>query len=129
MVVSLLCLSIADGVLTLELLEFDCVEANPVMACLLDRGYFWFLIGKYALTAVGLPLLVVCENSRMFGTRFRVGFLIPTFIAAYLVLIFYQNSLFGAVRLAAEIRREPAAGSVRSILPVGVKSVGATPCE
>ena len=98
MVVSLLCLTIADGILTLELLEIHCVEANPVMACLLDRGHLWFVIGKYVLTAAGLPLLVVCKNFRMFGTRFRVGFLIPTFVALYLVLIFYQNSLFNAVR-------------------------------
>ena len=94
MVVILLCLTIADGVLTLELLDINCVEANPLMERLLLQGPLAFLLGKYVLTSAGLPLLVVFKHHPMFGTRFRVGFLIPVFIGLYLILLFYQGALF-----------------------------------
>ena len=96
MVVALLSLTIADGVLTLELLDFNSVEANPFMGHLLKRGPLAFLLGKYVLTAMGLPFLVVYKNYPMFGSRFRVGFLIPAFISLYLALVSYQWMLFRA---------------------------------
>ena len=46
------------------------------MAHLLGRGHHAFLAGKYILTAAGLPFLVVFKNYRLFGTRFRVGYLV-----------------------------------------------------
>ena len=52
-----------------------------------------FLIGKYVLTAVGLPLLLIFKNHCLFGTRFRVGYLILVIVALYLVLIAYQTIL------------------------------------
>ncbi len=93
MVVILLGLTIADGILTLELIEINCVEANPLMQRLLIRGPIAFLVGKYILTSAGLPLLVVYQHHPMFGTRFRVGFLIPVFIGLYLMLLSYQGAL------------------------------------
>src|SRR5436190_23815784 len=47
MVVILLCLTIVDGVLTIELLDVNSVEANPVMGQLLTQGHREFLLGKY----------------------------------------------------------------------------------
>jgi len=96
MVVTLLSLTIADGVLTLELLDFNSEEANPFMGHLLKRGPLAFLLGKYVLTAMGLPFIVVYKNYPMFNTRFRVGFLLPVFISMYLALISYQWMLFRA---------------------------------
>ena len=86
MIVGLLVLTIADGVLTIELLDISGEELNPFMAHLLDRGRLAFLAGKYILTAAGLPFLVVFKNYRLFGTRFRVGYLFPVFIGLYIVL-------------------------------------------
>jgi hypothetical protein len=94
MVVTLLALTIADGVLTLELVDINSEEANPIMALLLDRGVVTFLLGKYIMTAAGIPFLVVYKNYPLFRTRFRAGWLLPAFIALYLVLLFHQWTLF-----------------------------------
>ena len=90
MIVGLLGLTITDGVLTIELLDRNSEEFNPIMAQLLGRSHHAFLAGKYILTAAGLPFLVVFKNYRMFGTRFRIGYLFPAFVGLYLLLLSYQ---------------------------------------
>jgi hypothetical protein len=97
-IVTLLMLTIADGVLTIELLDTNSEEMNPVMARLLLHGHRAFLLGKYVLTAFGLPFIVVYKNYPMFGTRFRIGFLLPIFVGLYVVLIFYQARLLSVGR-------------------------------
>lgn len=82
-----------DGVLTLELVEANCREVNPVMGYLLARGPAPFLLGKYVLTAAGLPVLLIFKNHRLFRTFFRVGYLIPIFVLCYVALIAYQVQL------------------------------------
>jgi len=99
MIVTLLCLTIADGVLTIELLDTNSEEINPLMQHLLTRGHSAFLLGKYVLTAMGLPLIVVYKNHPFCGTRFRVGFLLPVFIGLYVTLISYQWILLEAGRI------------------------------
>ena len=94
-IVGVLVLCIVDGVLTIELLGVNSVEANPVMRFLLDRGHLPFMVGKYVMTAVGLPFLVVYKNWPLFGTRFRAGFLLPVFLGLYLALVTYQVHLLG----------------------------------
>jgi len=93
LIVGLLALTIADGVLTIELLDANSGEFNPLMAHLLERGHNAFLLGKFILTAAGLPFLVAYKNYPMFGTRFRAGFVLPVFVGLYLVLVFYQWKL------------------------------------
>jgi hypothetical protein len=101
MIVALLVLTIADGVLTIELLDTNSEEVNPVMAHLLVKGNNAFLIGKFILTAAGLPFLVAYKNHPMFGTRFRAGFFLPLFVSLYIVLVFYQARLFNVGRVAS----------------------------
>src|SRR5262249_19754912 len=98
LVVTLLCLSIADAVLTIDLLDANCEEINPLMGYFLAGGHFTFLLGKYILTAAGLPFIVVYGNHRLFGTRFRVAFLLPMFISLYLALVTYQWTLYPTSR-------------------------------
>jgi hypothetical protein len=93
-VVLLLALSIVDAAITLLLIQTGCEEINPVMNHLLNYGLLTFLVGKYILTAAGIPLLLVYKNYYLFGTRFRVGYLIPIFIGLYFCLIGYQLCLF-----------------------------------
>jgi hypothetical protein len=93
LIVVLLGLTIIDGVLTLELIDLNSEEANPIMAHLLTRGDRAFLMGKYIMTAAGLPFLVVYQHYPLFGSRFRVGWLLPAFIALYLILLFHQWTL------------------------------------
>ena len=92
MVVTLLGLTVVDGMLTLELLELNSEEANPFMGHLLKRGPLDFLLGKYVLTAMGLPFLVVYKNYPMFKSRFRIGFLLPVFISLYVAFSYYINA-------------------------------------
>jgi hypothetical protein len=97
LIMALIACTIVDGVITLQLLDGNCVEANPVMAFLLHRGYGAFFLGKYVLTVAGLPVLLVFKNYSLFGTRFRVGFLIPIFLGLYVLLLVYQLSLLQSV--------------------------------
>jgi hypothetical protein len=90
MIVGLLGLTITDGVLTIELLDRNSEEINPLMAHLLGRGHHVFLAAKYILTAAGLPFLVVFKNYRLFRTRIRIGYLFPAFLGLYLLLLSYQ---------------------------------------
>jgi hypothetical protein len=116
LVVALLGLTIADGVLTIELISLNSEEANPVMAHLLRHGESAFLVGKYIMTAAGLPFLVVYQHYPLCRTRFRVGWLLPVFVALYLVLLFHQWSLLqmgrptapGRIPASARIERDRA---------------------
>lgn len=99
-IVGLLGLTLVDGVLTIELLDTNSEELNPLMRHLLDRGYGAFFLGKYLLTASGLPLLLVYKNYPMFGTRFRVGYLLPLFLSLYLILTAYQVHLLNLGHVA-----------------------------
>lgn len=89
----LLILTVVDGTITILLLGMHCEEANPLMAYLIERGLLPFLLGKYALTAAGLPVLLIFKEHRMFGTCFRVGYLLPIFVGMYLLLLGHQIQL------------------------------------
>lgn len=93
LVVILLVLSVCDAAITLILIEDGCEEINPLMIHLLNIGPLAFLIGKYILTAIGIPLLLVFKNHYLFRTHFRVGYIIPMFVVMYFVLIGYQCCL------------------------------------
>jgi hypothetical protein len=92
-VLVLLVFTVVDGVITLHLVDVDCQEINPVMRYLLSKGPVPFLISKYAMTAAGLPILLIFKNYFLFGTRFRVNYLIPFFVGLYVALTVYQICL------------------------------------
>ena len=92
-IVLLVIASMADAVITVRLLAAGGTEINPLMDRLLERGLLPFFLGKFLLTAIGLPLLLIFGNFYLFRTRFRVKYLIPLFIGLYLVLIGYQLCL------------------------------------
>ena len=92
-ILMLLFASIADAALTISVLQAGGDEINPVMNHLMSYGVLAFVLGKYLLTVVGLPLLLIFKNFYLFGTRLRVGYLIPALVALYLVLIGYQVHL------------------------------------
>ena len=116
MVVTLLSLTVVDGILTLELVNLNSEEANPFMGHLLKRGPLDFVLGKYVLTAIGLPFIVVYKNYPMFNTRFRIGFLLPAFISLYVALISYQCMLLHAGPT------DVSTGSIESALAEGLRS-------
>ena len=92
-ILALIAATFVDAGLTAYVLHGGGCEANPLMARLLDHGFEAFVIGKYLLTVVGLPVLLIFRNYYLFGTQLRVGFLIPASVALYAVLIGYQVAL------------------------------------
>jgi hypothetical protein len=89
-VLILLAASLIDGILTIQLVWAGGDELNPLMGHFLRRGIPQFLLAKYLLTVSGLPLLLIFKNHCLFGTRIRVGHLIPVTVAMYMVLLGYQ---------------------------------------
>jgi hypothetical protein len=87
--------TLLDGVLTIHLVGTGCEETNPAMRPLLAQGVAPFLIVKYLLTVAGLPLLLIFKNFYLFGTRLRVGHLLPIFVGLYLILLAHQMRLMG----------------------------------
>jgi len=61
-IMSVLCLSLADGALTLMLIERGAVELNPVMRYYLTLGPEAFLMIKYGLTALVIVILVFLHH-------------------------------------------------------------------
>ena len=94
LILILLAATILDGLFTLQLLDAGCEEINPLMNRLLHIGMVPFLLGKYILTAAGLPLLLIFKSHRLFRTRFLVGYLLPVFVMLYIALLVYQIILF-----------------------------------
>jgi hypothetical protein len=121
-IVAVLGLTLVDGVLTLELLDTNSEECNPLMGHLLTRGQVVFFVAKYLLTASGLTFFLVFKNYAMFGTRFRVGFMSPIVLVLYLALVAYQVGLLkigrsvpasasGAITASTVLRWHPPAES------------------
>ena len=52
-------------------------------------------MGKYSLTAAGLPVLFAFKNLTLFGIRFLAD-LIPTLVALYVVPLAYKVALLRA---------------------------------
>jgi len=88
--------SLVAAIFTWPLLGAGAEEVNPMMDIAIHHGAAAFLAVKYALTVVGLPLLLIFKNHFLFGTRVRVGHLIPAVAALYIFLIGYQIVLMRA---------------------------------
>ena len=111
---SLLILTLIDGLITVMLLDHGFEEGNPLMAALLDQGTGWFLVGKYLLTAIFLPVALVMNHYRLFGTRLRVGHFIPIVVLLYLLLIAYQGMLWSRRDETDSGRINPGAHTIRA---------------
>jgi hypothetical protein len=82
-------LSCTDAFLTLILLDFGMIEANPFMASMLEKGTAVFASTKLALTAFGIFTLVFLAKSR-FLDRFRTGLFLTLFFSAYACLVCWE---------------------------------------
>jgi hypothetical protein len=82
--------TLVDAGLTIYVLHAGGSEVNPLMDHLLSHSMEAFVMGKYLLTVLGLPILLIFRNYYLFGTQLRVGYLIPVSVALYAVLISYQ---------------------------------------
>ena len=82
-------LSCADAFLTLELLQRGMIEANPVMAAMLEQGVGTFAAGKMALTGIAILMLVYLAKAH-FLNRFRTGLFMTMIFSCYACLICYE---------------------------------------
>jgi hypothetical protein len=82
-------LSVADAMLTLELMHLGAIEVNPVMALLLESGSPIFAYVKVALTAIGVTVLTVLARVHAFG-RLPVGVVLYAVLGLYVSLIGYE---------------------------------------
>jgi len=88
----ILVLCVADGLLTLRLLEAGAVEANPVMASVVYDDARHFAILKLALTGAGVLTLVSLAGFRVFRLL-RASAFLHAILLAYLVLVGYELAL------------------------------------
>ena len=90
-------LSSVDAFLTLRLIERGMIEANPVMAGMLELGTGWFATSKMLLTGSGILTLVFLAKTR-FLNRLRTGLFLTIFFSGYCCLVCYQLvSLFNVL--------------------------------
>ncbi len=119
MAIMLLLMTIVDGVITVALLDRGCEEANPIMAVLLKHGTTTFFVGKYLLTAAFLPVALIADRYRLFGTRLRVGHVMPILVGLYVILLAYQYSLWQHPNFAEDESLRPHHASARVEMKTG----------
>jgi Domain of unknown function (DUF5658) len=90
--VLVLVLCVVDAFLTLWLITDGAIEANPLMAPLIQGDVRSFAITKLGLTGGGVVMLVAIARFRIFR-GIRVGTLVHTILFAYFVLICYELAL------------------------------------
>ena len=90
MVLAILVLTLADGVMTLLLIDHPHEEANPLMRWLLGIHPMAFVIGKYVLTAACLPFLLIFGRRQVFLPGLRVAHVLPATVMLYGLLIVCQ---------------------------------------
>ncbi len=89
-VLAIIVMSTFDAVFTLILLESgNIVEANPLMAALIEKGGLYFFYIKYTLTALSLCLLVIHKNFT-FLKIFRATHVLFLIFSGFLLLNVYQ---------------------------------------
>jgi hypothetical protein len=81
--------SCADALLTLTLMSHGAIEANPVMAALLDGGGVGFATVKIGLTAIGTTFLILLARAKAFRWL-PVSVVLYAVLAGYGALIAYE---------------------------------------
>jgi hypothetical protein len=95
-----LLLSILDAFMTITLMNHGAVEANPLMAPLVQGGSAAFAYWKVGLTAAGVLVLTAFARFRLFRI-IPVGLVLYLLGAGYMVLIVYEFQMLG--RYEAEL--------------------------
>jgi hypothetical protein len=96
-IVLILFLSVIDAILTLFLINHGAIEINPIMAFYLGVGPYTFLFVKYALTSVGLILLLLFRRLFLRSMRIFAGSLLYVILIAFLGVVSWQLYLVHGV--------------------------------
>jgi hypothetical protein len=89
-VMLLVILSISDGLFTLHLIEHGATEENPVMAWFLNLGAWPFMLAKFLFTCSAVLILLVYHNFYFRPFRVYVKTIIPAFLVAFIIVLFWQ---------------------------------------
>jgi hypothetical protein len=96
-IVIILFLSVIDAILTLLLINHGAMEINPVMAFYLGLGPYPFLLVKYALTSVGLVILLVFRGRFIASKWLKADVLLYVILAAFLGVVSWEIYLIHQV--------------------------------
>lgn len=90
LVLAIIIMSVLDAFFTILLLENgNVVEANPLMAALIEKDNLLFFHVKYLLTTLSLILLVIYKNFSIFGA-FTTKHVIFFIFGGFILLNTYQ---------------------------------------
>lgn len=93
--------SLLDGFLSLRLIERGAQEINPLLGNFLQESPLHFVLGKHFLTCVGVILLVLYNDRRLFGKRLRVRHLLLAAQILFAGVIVYEGALLAGVDLTS----------------------------
>ncbi len=82
-------MSCVDAFMTLQLLQHGMIEANPIMAAVLDQSTMAFAASKFTMTGTSILILVFLAKTR-FMNRVRVGLFLTVIFSSYACLICYE---------------------------------------
>jgi hypothetical protein len=98
-IVAILVLSVADAILTVNLIGLGAVEINPVMNYYLELGPHAFLAVKYVLTSLSVFILVIYSNSTLKNGRLPIRSFFPWIITALVSVVVWEIYLMIKVTL------------------------------
>jgi hypothetical protein len=97
--ISVLCLSMINGLATLQLIAAGMEEANPVMRFVMASGPGYFLAATLAMTGTGMIVLVAARRRTLLGTSIRSPHVLLGIAALYALLIAYELALWLMIEL------------------------------
>ena len=89
-ITTILILSILDALLTLVVIQRGATELNPVMAYFLEHGTPTFIVAKYALTSIGVLILLIFKNVFLTKIKIYTHSLFPCVILVFLTVIAWE---------------------------------------
>jgi hypothetical protein len=87
-----MCLSVADGLFTVHLVNAGAVELNPLLSVLVLNDPMSFALVKITLTAIGVISLVIVSQSRLLE-RWPMTWVLYGLLFAYAGLVIYGYKL------------------------------------
>jgi hypothetical protein len=89
-IISILCLSLIDAMMTLHLIGQGAKEINPIMAYFLDKGTVVFITAKYILTSGAVVIILLIKNTYLPRTRIRSKKLFIFAIISFSLVIIWE---------------------------------------
>jgi hypothetical protein len=89
-IITILCLSLIDAIMTLHLIGHGAQEINPVMAYFLDKSIVIFIVAKYILTSIAVITILLIKNTYLPRTRIRSDRLFIFAIVSFALVIIWE---------------------------------------